>query len=410
MRLSLLLKREPLPVILEQTLTGFLSRWQGRHQKVRWYPGRPCLAAINRRGEQPWLCNFYLNAIFAPEVDPLALEPLVREFSRSTKWWRRPLQELYVKLAFSGKTSSLLAQAALGIAPPLPESAKLVIIAGNQKLRLLDRGGGEIHVMLKSGFPTNFMERELAVRQLAAGLGLPVPPLKTIAADGTWFTEAYVQGTPLNRLGAPDQVRRAVSEVAHHLRTLVEHTMKEESLSHYLAQLEDQVNAYLIASRLLTESQVRTWRQMTEALIGRLRRNGAKSRSKIYLSMTHGDLQPANILVNGTAIWFIDWEYASQRQLAYDSLVFLGRSRSPKGLARRLQELTEKGPASGEVNLSWRKDDWAETGSRRFFVDLFLLEELTLKLQENANRRFLQVGEGLQILGTETARWLRATG
>ncbi len=410
MRLSLLAKREPIADIVEQTLAGFLSRWQQRPYEVRWHPGRPRLAAIRNRGDQPWLCNFYLNAMFPIGVDPQALEPLKREFSRSPRWWCRPLQKLYVDLAFSPSMAPLFAHAALGISPPLDEATGLVFVAGNYKLRLLDRRRGEVHCMLKNGFPPAAMQRELAARKLAAELGLPVPALKAAAADGTWLTEAYVSGTPLNRLADEGQARWAVDEVVRHLQSLAERTLKEETLGNYLAHLEDQITAYLSANPLFTQAQVQAWRQMTGALLVRLRLEGPQSLPRVLLALSHGDLQPGNILVNGATVWLIDWEYAALRQLSYDPLVFLSGSRFPRGMARRLQGIVEQGPSAGWAGLLWVKDFWATTGTRRLSVDLFLLEELALRLQENTNPWFRELDEGLMILEDETCHWLRVTG
>ena len=74
MRLSLLLPREPFPVIFEQTLSRFLLSWTGRPYEIHWRPKRPLSASPYRSGEF-WLVNNYLNAIFIPQADPAIFGP-----------------------------------------------------------------------------------------------------------------------------------------------------------------------------------------------------------------------------------------------------------------------------------------------------------------------------------------------
>lgn len=200
MRISLLLEREPFGEILERTLERFLPSLTGCPHTVTWYPRNPGVGALGRLGQQPWLVNTYLNAIFAPSAEPETLAPVVQEFARSTRWWRRPLQHAYVTLASRSPTSSVLAQAALGIAPPLPEPEARLIVGGNHKIRLLDHRRKRAYGLIKDGLTDGFMARELRARRTAEQAGIPVPRLEEIADDGTWFSESYVNGIPVNRL------------------------------------------------------------------------------------------------------------------------------------------------------------------------------------------------------------------
>lgn len=395
MRLSLLAKREPLSDIVEQTLAGFLSRWQQRPHEVRWYPGRPRLAAIRNGGGQPWLCNFYLNAMFPLGVDPQALEPMKREFSRSPRWWCRPLQKLYVDLAFSPSTAPLFAHAALGISPPLAEAAGLVFVAGNHKLRLLDRRRGEVHGMLKKGFPPATMQRELTARKLAAELGLPVPALKAAAADGSWFTEAYVSGTPLNRLADKGQARRSLELSVEALGKLITATRREEDLGAYAEGLAEQVHFILDESHLISEDHKQTALRALASLMCQLNMLRPAVDNCVFTSLTHGDFQPGNILVDYRGPWLIDWEYAGRRQCGYDALVFGLRSRFPRGLARRLKSFLNGEKESLSFLNMWPGLSRENAHKLRASVLLWLVEELVFYLQENINPLFRAPGQGL---------------
>ena len=102
-------------------------------------------------------------------------------------------------------------------------------------------------------------------------------------------------------------------------------------------------------------------------------------------------------------MWLIDWEYSDRRQVGYDALVFMLRARFPRGLADRLQDFVSRGiGGTGPMDVStWPGGDWDAVERRRLSAALFLLEELALHLEENANSYFLQIGRGLAILSME---------
>ena len=226
MRLSLLLPREPFPVIFEQTLSRFLLSWTGQPYEIHWDPKRPLSASHCRSGEF-WLVNIYLNAIFIPQADPAIFGPVKQEFSHSLVWWRRWPQRLYVDMATSPLMAKWLAHAGVSLTPALPQAELRLIVPGNHKIRLLDYGEKTVYAIRKSGFPANFLEREIEVRRQAEELGLPVPRVKTVAGDGAWLSEEYVSGTPVNRLQDPAQARAAFAEAHQALKVLHRHTFRE---------------------------------------------------------------------------------------------------------------------------------------------------------------------------------------
>ncbi len=166
MRLRLLLPREPFPVIFAQTLSRFLLSWTGRPYEIHWRPKRPLSASHWRSGEF-WLVNIYLNAIFIPRADPAIFGPVKQEFSRSLVWWRRWPQRLYVDMATSPLMAKWLAHAGVSLTPALPQAERMLIVPGNHKIRLLDYGEKTVYAIRKSGFPANFLEREIEVRRQA---------------------------------------------------------------------------------------------------------------------------------------------------------------------------------------------------------------------------------------------------
>lgn len=125
-------------------------------------------------------------------------------------------------------------------------------------------------------------------------------------------------------------------------------------------------------------------------------------------ALTHGDFQPANILVNREGTWLIDWEYSARRQAGYDALVFVLRSRFPAGLATRWRGMVDESDSMQPLSLAdWPGLNWQDASWRRVHGWLFLLEELALHLEENANPCFHSLGEGLLALQAQIAEAIR---
>jgi hypothetical protein len=413
MRISLLLEREPFGAVLEATLGRFWEERTGRAHRVIWQMGRPNVGKLrnaiggNASGEggaQAWLANIYLNAIFVPEAQSMVFDPVRREFARSTVAWRRPAQAAYVALA-TGPGAAWLAQAGLSVAPAIEGARHQLLVAGNHKLRLLDHRAGVAYGILKQGFDAQFLRRELATRQQAAALGLSVPELKEWTPDGWWFSEAYVSGTPVNRLSDPQAARAATQQACAALGRLLEATLHEEDAGVYAHGLRERVVALAQANRLLGEADRQALDETATALARLAEKDG-----RIATALGHGDFQAANVLVDDAGFWLIDWEYAARRQAGYDALVCALTARWPHEIAARLDALVNDGPGDDPVGAllragRWPGVDWREAGTRRRAAALFLLEELVLHLEENANPCFTRLGAALLTVMSEAAQW-----
>lgn len=407
MRISLLLQREPFGRLVEETMAGFWSARHGHTFQVQWAAGRPSGDSLRPNGHQPWLANIYLNAIFTPDAVPAIFDPVRREFSRSTVWWKRPLQRTYVSLAAQRPAARWLAQATLHVTPAVPGAAHKLIVAGNYKMRLLDRQAGLAYGIRKAGFRSNFMQRELAARRQAADLRLRVPPLVGVAGDLSWFSEYYISGTPLNRLADSEAVSGALRAALRDLHRFHCQTRQTTTWRQYCADLARHIE------RLLPETSVlgAAGQERLHALSRRLSEQLAPfADNSLTTAVTHGDLQPANILVNDDGVWLIDWEYAGRRQAGYDALVLGLGVRNTAGLATRLGAFIARGwPINTPVAaLSWPGLDVSSPDARRRHATLLLLEELVLRLEENAQPALTRADAGLRQLPPEIEAWLAA--
>ena len=348
---------------------------------------------------------------FTPGVEPDVFDPIRREFARSVTPWQRPLQRAYVSLATSPLGAPRLAQVGVGISPPLPNAEHLLIVPGNHKIRILDRHNGVVYNIAKRNFPAHFIQREIAARQQAERLGLPVPALKTVAGDQTWFSEQYISGTPLNRLADPQVAKRAEQTAINALNRLLEHTAEEVALEDYVAELQSHIQTLINDHRLLSAEQKRMLMENTRTLAEHARRLSPAVDGKVMTALTHGDFQPGNILVDGEQVWLIDWEYSGRRQAGYDGLVFVLGARFPRDLAARVQTFVTQDTANNIlIKLGICPDILQQTANeRRVHMAMLLLEELVCRLEEIADQPFMQLDGSLTVLESEIIRWIKPT-
>lgn len=401
MRISLLQQREPFGSILEQTLSSFIEETLHQSSTVRWHEHQR-QAHAQSQGEQLWLCNIYLNAIFVPAADRRIFAPIRHEFARSTSAWRRQPQRAYVSLALSHMGAPRMAQASVSITPGLPGAEQLLIIPGNHKIRILDYKTRTVYVILKSGFAPEFIRQEIETRRLAEHFGLPVPALEYVSQDGAWFKERYVSGTPVNRLADQAVAHKAVKDAGAAVGVLVNATLCEELLDEYVERTAGCARSLIAANQLLTAEQRQSLLQSVDRLVAQIAVLRPATGGRIFTATTHGDFQPANILLNHDGTWLIDWEYSARRQSGYDALVFALGARAMDGLAQRIQTLLRADTDEPwQLLNTWPSLSWHSRPVRYVYLTLFLLEELVLHLQENANSLFRRPGQGLLSLERE---------
>lgn len=407
MRISLLQEREPFPVILEKTLAQYWSQMICQPVSVKWDSSFSS-KIFAKSDSQIWYINCYLNSIFIPSANPGVFKPIRVEFNHSLVPWRRPFQKVYVSAALAWPASLFLSQAFLSVSPSIPNAENILIVAGNHKIRLLDIDQQQVTSVLKQGFEKKFMEHELQARSQANQLGLPVPDLKEVAEDNTWFTEEYIGGTPLNRLADKAQIQTGMQLALKALHVFIDENLFSLPALEYADALLEKIKKQLDCNYLLNVYQKNYLLFVTREL-----HRDAKiylspqANQQIMLSKVHGDFQPANILFEDGKIWLIDWEYSDNRQSAYDLLTLLCGSRHPEGLAERLWNFEKDAEGSGvKFPSDWPGLEMDSPVKRHRMVSLFLMEELLLHLTENANPLFHHLGPGLLQMEAESLRWL----
>lgn len=391
MKISLLLQREPFAEILEKTLASFLADYYQRPYQVKWYSRRSEISRIVKRGAQLWLCNPYLNAIFTATADPEVFAPVKSEFSTHPSPWRTHIQRVYVKLATGKALKRWFCSAAIGVSPPIPDAVNTLIVGGNHKIRIINHKTRTVYVILKKGFNPAYIGRELSIRKEYPDL--PIPLIKETGKNGAWFSEEYINGTPVNRMKNKDLAASVVEQAAEALHGLLNATAREECVKDYADSLAVRVQADIKDNHLLKTEDKRLLLANVDELLNLIDKFAHSVDGVVTTAQTHGDFQPANILYDNGRVWLIDWEYSGRRQAGYDALVFSLQSRFPDGLAERMKAvLTSDFPVPKWLE-KWTVSDWKRPNQRYLFLALFVLEELSFYLEENRNRQFRKLSQ-----------------
>ncbi|MBM4430848.1 MAG: hypothetical protein FJ026_10970 [Chloroflexi bacterium] len=407
MKIQDLLQREPFGAILERTLSRYFQQQYGSEFKVCWYGENPGVKAIVAQGFQPWLCRADLNAIFVANAPSEVLDPVRRELYETPVHWRRPLQRAYFGLVSHPWFVERLAKVVIGIKPALPNAAGLLILGGNNRLHILDLPSQRVSFVLKDGFDKQSIQREVEVRQIIQSSH--IPEVISLASDGTWFEERYIRGAALNRLPSEYDPVPFEEWAIKLLASLAANTVEAVSVIEYAQSLLVQIEAHL-ATRMpddlgWVKTKVRTW---ARALCIAVEPLAASAGDSIDLTLSHGDFQPGNILLEGDHLWITDWEYSARRQQHYDILVYGLRSRFPRGLARRIGRLIADHRVFHEPPWrAWPNVSDISPDRLHLVVSLFLLEDLLWRVQDNIRPLFFQPDAGWFAFAAEMPSAIR---
>jgi len=390
MRISILLDREPFGEIFEKTLSGFLESFYGQFYKVTWR--KAFSFASPNSNSQIWLCNPYLNAIFVEGVHRKTLMPVIREFSRSEKWWRRPFQKIYVNLSTKERGCKWFAPYIVEVSPPLKNTENLLILGGNHHIRLLDYNEGVTFVIHKDGFEKGFVNNEINVRK--ENPYLPCPVIRDIAKDGSWYSEELILGTPINRLEDEEKAERVVRDVMKPLFQLYEKTARKVKICKYVSEIINRIEVCM-EKNLCLEQKMRE--NVNNEILALNKIIGKYQRKEIIIAQTHGDFQPANILFGEELAWLIDWEYTAERQIAYDALVFDLKARTSRGFGRRVIHAINDNLECDKLLSRFPYVQWQDGVERCVLLALFMLEEIELKIMEFTNPLFFSLDRGFNV-------------
>lgn len=366
MKIELLNARENFPEIFKESLERFLVRYAN-------WPGSLCWGA--GEGLQ-FRQNAQLNVIYPVTLPRKLLDEVTREFRYHPSLLRRLAQNTYAGLAVRNPLESVTAPVMFTITAPPGDMKEWVFIPGNHSIRIIDFRRQSSMVFPKAGFDIEMTCRDAAIRQRFPFL--LAPRVADAPEHNAWYIEERVRGLPLNRM--PQSAQRAAAEAraVGSLCRLYSETRVSEGVDRYLDQLFRELDALFVrtGSRMPPDflAKLRSFKERAGSVVA------SSGQEQVVIVQSHGDFQPANILVDGEEVNIIDWEYSKPRSEAYDYLVYMSSSRFAVGLEARLAQHLNTARANGGLK-SWFINHHANI--ERYFA-LFLLEELSLKLQESA--------------------------
>jgi len=393
MRLNLLLKRENFAQTFEQSFTKYLSDVFGVVAVVNWRGASKSNTSL--------LANHKLNVIYSKSIDRIKLRSIVSEYAYHPNALRCFLQETYIQLAMCTYFEWLFVKTRVEVNPWIDDLNGLCIIPGNHSIRIVDLEASSCRVILKEGFNAQFIKNEIYLREKYKFL--PIPKLLNVDSEGLWYEEAQVSALPLNRIDDQGVKDKALLYAHTSLLSLYGKTLEKVNLGGYTQSL------YEFCDDLITKlSDVYAQDdkdRIKDILILLIEGLGELNECDIELVQSHGDFQPANILVDNAdqQLYLIDWEYTAKRSVCYDALVFATQCRFPQNLAKRVRAILN------ETDISW---SWCikNTSTKLSNLELvvFLIEDLMVRLSELQIPNMINKDNGLDIWMDEVKKmdWL----
>ena len=404
MKIQQLLAREPFGAILTRTLAPYFDATFGRSHVVEWRRRSPWTGKSLRDG-QNWYCNPWLNVLFVTEADSAILGSIRAEYRRTPVRFRGPVQQLYAATATAPMLARWFAPFVMQVAPALPNAGRLLLRGGNNRVRLVDFDRGVVCSILKNGFDSSYLAREIAVRRRPGDW--PIPGLVSASVDSSWYEERYVAGVALNRLGSDRRFRHFETETHAVLMRWLSETRSEIAAADYVSQLAARAEALIGNSTLTTVEDQRSLLAAVRSAVGNAECLPGYQRSTLQLAVGHGDFQPGNIIIEGERYWLIDWEHSGQRQFVYDALVYHLKSRFPHNLTGRIASFLSGAERRHGHCAEWLAEAGVERRTSRLTLLVFLFEELCWYLEENRNPLFVAPSLGWLAFKSEFERALR---
>lgn len=358
MRISEMTQREPFTEILSATLSAGWSEQYGGDVQV--------LPPDATRGIE-WLVQPVLSACYVPQVMPSARRFLRESFRYSSRPLRRPAQWVLGTLLTTSLGIRISGHPYFRAAGRLPYPEALLVLPGNQRIRVFDFATGVVRTFLKVGFDPGTMLREIEIR--GTGRVGPFPSLTRWDSHGRWIEEGIIDGWPLP--ACPATVNRG--------------TLEEQAfalLDRWLTESAEAVDARAWSTKL--QASIRSHAENLDtrfpfAYTESLNRWAtclaaqAATLGEITVAESHGDFQPGNIYVERATgeARLIDWEHSRRCFAIYDVLVYYLRLRFPLGLAGRL-----RGYCSGARLPQWPGFQRTDARARQAELALVLLEDL----------------------------------
>ena len=368
MRLDLLIERELFGEVFIDTISKYLKTrcdWNGT---IKWNKNN-----LFNSTRHTFLANDKLNVIYHNNLQRDKLSELTAEFSYSPNFVKNILQKIYVQFATNKIFESFFSKYTVNLTDFPDELSKWVFIPGNHTIRIIDLRKNKCIVILKDGFNEKFIKNEINIRKEYPYL--PIPNLINYDINNLYYEEERIVGLPYNRVPNKDIRYKSLDKILKPLLKLYKETHIVIEKNNYINMLKKDFDFAIdnlppVYKKEDKKKIIMLFNEISTSIVA----------NEINLAVTHGDFQPANIIIDSTTnnrVYVIDWEYSKQRYFLYDVLVFEVKARRTIGVAKRLKVLNIK------------KFKWIYQSLGIPYLDLkddiikfFLLEDLCLRVEE----------------------------
>lgn len=383
MKISVLLEREPFDKIFQITLASFLNDYLKKPHIVLWRNKK--IVSRDIKFSQKWLCNPLINSIFVRERNHNIFNSINGEYvTNPMKPWRSKIQRFYLYISQHKITAPILSNYRIIISPPLKDPKSKLIIGGNNKIRLIDLVENRVYVILKNGFDTKYIDKELYARENFKYLD--IPKIYDKGNNAIWYSEEYVTGLSPNRIDS-DLGNNSLNKVIAGIHRMLVENKVCQPLNKYLYGLRKTILSELKNINYLEFKDKEYIIDFLKKILNELNKY---SNTKITTTYCHGDFHQGNILCDGNKNWILDWENSGQKQIGYDLLILLLESRITEGFHFRFSKLLNNQFDSFQMDIinNWPELNWKNTDSKKISLLLFLIEEIDFHIAGNTNPLF----------------------
>lgn len=379
MRITEMQQREPFVEILTGTLSQGWSEQYATSVRV--------IPAEKRVGDV-WKMQPLLNACYHQPLGWKARDFLRDGFRHTPVVWRRPAQWLIGTVLASSYGLKRWSESVFQVIQGPVEINRLLVMPGNQRVRVFDFQTNTSRVLLKAGFEPGGMLREIQIRGTAIAADGPFLPMTDWAEGGDWFEEPLIRGFTLPRCPANLPRARYEQRARVALSEWLDNTTRSVEAREWIASLHQKLTDLIACN---ATRYPRFEREAIQRVVEVLIRQ-AQTLERIEVAQSHGDFQPGNVLIEPQTdrVYLIDCEYSEYRLKQYDFWVYELRSRWPSGLANRLIAFVRGGCQTRGGEAFSRSECRAQ-------LSLFLLEDLVWLLATSIAGPFNTLPASLDI-------------
>mgnify|MGYP006093415373 CR=1 FL=1 len=385
MKLELLFKREPFKEIFNECISKFIYSKYKVKVIITW-------GNKNDDYNNNIFCyNSKLNIIYPRDISTDILFNVSKEYIYHKNKIRYLTQFIYVHL-FTKTFFRKFFREKIYFRSPDFDLSNVIFLPGNNSVRMLDFNSQTSFVINKLDKNINVFKNSIELREKLKIKSIPL--INNI--DSNFYEEELISALPLNRINSNNKFHKVLGFVYSDLNSIYKSTLNLLNLESY----NKKIISFLID---LEKKPLNINKKTIESInyLLEILNNKYVESTEIPITLTHGDFQNSNILVNNDRYYIIDWEFIDQRFLYYDYFTNIFSSRSPAGISSRINKWVNNNQLLINIeNWSNKNIFFKRINSNTYYIALFLIEELLFRINEsilsNSNKN-----PGLEIILNE---------